>query len=36
VVETSIAVGKMQLAGDPPQVIGAALGAGLHLLADDY
>jgi 2-polyprenyl-6-methoxyphenol hydroxylase-like FAD-dependent oxidoreductase len=36
VVETSIAVGKMQLAGDPPQAIGAALGAGLHRLADDY
>lgn len=36
VVETSIAVGKMQLAGDPPEAVGAALGAGLHRLANHY
>jgi 2-polyprenyl-6-methoxyphenol hydroxylase-like FAD-dependent oxidoreductase len=36
VVETSINVGRMQLAGDQPETIGAALGAGLHRLADDY
>ncbi len=36
VVETSIAVGRMQLAGEPPEVVGGALGAGLHRLADAY
>lgn len=36
VVETSIKVGQMQLAGDAPEAIGGALGAGLHRLADDY
>lgn len=36
VVETSIAVGKMQLAGESPEAVGSALGAGLHRLAGDY
>jgi hypothetical protein len=29
-------VGRMQLAGEPPEVVGGALGAGLHRLADAY
>ncbi len=36
VVETSIAVGNMQLAGESPEAVGSALGAGLHRLAGDY
>lgn len=36
VVDTSIAIGRMQLAGDSVEAISAALGAGLHRLADDY
>ncbi|ETI62635.1 oxidoreductase [Sphingobium sp. C100] len=36
VVETSVKVGEMQLAGEPPEVVGGALGAGLHRLAGEY
>jgi 2-polyprenyl-6-methoxyphenol hydroxylase-like FAD-dependent oxidoreductase len=36
VVETSVAVGKLQLAGAGPDQIGALMGRALHQLAGDY
>lgn len=36
VVETSLAVGKLQLAGAGPEQVGATLGAGLHRLAEAF
>ena len=36
VVETSIGVGQMQLAGAGPEAVGARLGAGLHRLAEPF
>lgn len=36
VIETSIRVGQMQLAQESPDAIGAAIGAGLHRLAEEY
>ncbi|MGW8204819.1 FAD-dependent monooxygenase [Sphingomonas sp. VDB2] len=36
VIDTSIKVGRMQLDGDSPDAIGAAIGAGLHRLAEEY
>lgn len=36
IIETSISVGQMQLAGAGPQEVGARLGAGLHKLAEPF
>jgi 2-polyprenyl-6-methoxyphenol hydroxylase-like FAD-dependent oxidoreductase len=36
VVETSVAIGTLQLGGGSPDVIGGLIGAALHRLAEDY
>ena len=36
IVDTSIAVGKMQLDGGNPQQVGGMIGGGLHRLAAPY
>lgn len=36
VVETSIAVGKLQLEGAPPEQVGGLIGGALHQLAEEY
>lgn len=36
IIETSVAVGRLQLEGGSPDQVGAMIGAALHRLADDY
>jgi 2-polyprenyl-6-methoxyphenol hydroxylase-like FAD-dependent oxidoreductase len=36
IIDTSVGVGRMQLAGAGPEQVGAMLGAGLHRLAEPF